>query len=203
MELVSVAKVSLVLIAQFIHALMIVFPVVNALTTPAFVLQDGLILIALLNFAPTIAVEMDIVKMDPVFVILTSADLIAKPQHALEIAMEMEFAWMELAGANQDMEEMTAVLKLVQMIVVMLVGATMEHAFATQNMLELIAKSIKKTFTFQLNVLWTVFTDAWANVHMFILMTVLDHPVNAMCNAHENVYLLVLGQIQPLTELSL
>jgi hypothetical protein len=51
------------------------------------------------------------------------------------------------------MEEMTAVLKLAQMTAVMLVGATTEHAFATQNTQELIAKFIKKTFTSQLNVL--------------------------------------------------
>jgi len=60
---------------------------------------------------------------------------------------------MEHAGANQDMEEMTAALKLAQMTVVTLVGATMEHVCATQNTLELIVKFIKKTFTFQLNAL--------------------------------------------------
>jgi len=38
------------------------------------------------------------------------------------------------------------------MIVVMLVGATTEPVFATLNMLELIAKSIKKMSIFQLNV---------------------------------------------------
>jgi hypothetical protein len=49
-------------------------------------------------------------------------------------------------------------------------------------------------------VLWTVFTDAWANAHMFTPMMVLDHLVNATSNAHENVYLLVWDQIQQLME---
>jgi len=58
---------------------------------------------------------------------------------------------MVLAGVNQDMEELIVVLKLVQMIVEMLVGATMELVFATLNMLDLIVKFTKKMFTFQLN----------------------------------------------------
>jgi len=60
---------------------------------------------------------------------------------------------MELVGVNQVLEELIAVLKLVQMIVVMLVGVIMEHVFVIQNMQELIAKFIKRTLTFQLNVL--------------------------------------------------
>jgi len=59
---------------------------------------------------------------------------------------------MELVGVNPDMEELTVVLKLVQMIVEMLVGAITEPVFAIQNMQELIVKSTKKMFTFQLNV---------------------------------------------------
>lgn len=50
------------------------------------------------------------------------------------------------------MEELIVVLKLVQMIVEMLVGAITEPVFAIQNMQELIVKSTKKMFTFQLNV---------------------------------------------------
>jgi len=60
---------------------------------------------------------------------------------------------MELVGVNQDLEELIVVLKLVQMIVEMLDGATMEHVFAILNMQELTAKFIKRMFTFQLNVL--------------------------------------------------
>jgi len=60
---------------------------------------------------------------------------------------------MELVGVNLVMEELIAVSKLVQTTVEMLDGATMEHVFAIPNMQELIAKFIKKMFTFQLNVL--------------------------------------------------
>jgi len=60
---------------------------------------------------------------------------------------------MELVGVSQVLEELIAVSKLVQMIVVMLDGATTEHVFVTQNMQELIAKFIKRMLIFQLNVL--------------------------------------------------
>jgi len=60
---------------------------------------------------------------------------------------------MELVGVNQVLEELIVVSKLVQMTVEMLDGATTEHAFVTQNMQELIVKFIKRTHTFQLNVL--------------------------------------------------
>jgi hypothetical protein len=61
----------------------------------------------------------------------------------------MECALMELVGVNQDLEELIAVSKLVQMIVETQDGVTMEHVFVTQNMLELIVKFTKKMFTFQ------------------------------------------------------
>jgi len=58
---------------------------------------------------------------------------------------------MEHVGVNQDLEELIAVLKHVQMIVETLDGVIMELVFATQNMLELIVKFIKRMFIFQLN----------------------------------------------------
>jgi hypothetical protein len=60
---------------------------------------------------------------------------------------------MEHVGVNQVLEELIAVLKLVQMTVEMLVGVIMELVFVTLNTQELIVKFIKKMFTFQLNVL--------------------------------------------------
>jgi hypothetical protein len=59
---------------------------------------------------------------------------------------------MEHVGVNLVLEELIVVLKLVQMIVEMLVGAITEPVFAILNTLELIVKSIKKMSTSQLNV---------------------------------------------------
>jgi len=89
---VSVEKDSLVAIAQFHLAQIIVSLVVHVLIIHAFALQDGQILIALFKCAPKIVVEMDIVKMELVFVILILVVLIVQLQFALEIVMEMEFA---------------------------------------------------------------------------------------------------------------
>jgi hypothetical protein len=201
MEHVSVEKDSLVLIVQFILAQMIVFLVEHALTTLVFALRVGPISIAQLNFAPVIVVDTDIAKMDHVFAIPISMELTAQHQCALETATTTEFAWMVHAGVNLDLEEVIVVLKLAQMTVVMLVGAIMEHVFATLNMLELIVKSIKKMFIFQSNVLWTVSMVAWENAHTFILMMELDHLDNAMSNVHVNACLLVLDQTPQLMEL--
>jgi len=49
---------------------------------------------------------------------------------------------------NLDTEELTVVLRLVQMIAEMLDGAITEHVFATLNMLELIVKFTKKMLIF-------------------------------------------------------
>jgi len=96
------------------------------------------------------------------------------------------------AGANQDLEELIAVSGLAPMIAEMQDGATMEPAFAIPNMLELIAKFIKKMFTFLLSVLSTVSTDVLESVLMFTRMMVLGHPVSATSNAPANVSQLVL-----------
>jgi len=92
MEHVSVERDSLELIVQFLLAQITVSLVDHALTPPVFALQDGLILTAQLNYAPMIAVEMDIVLMEHVLVVPITMELIAVSQVALETVTQMEFA---------------------------------------------------------------------------------------------------------------
>jgi len=91
-EHASAEKVTLELIVQLHLAQTIVSLEENVLTTHVFAHQDGHISIAQLNFAPMIAVEMDIVKMDHVFAILSQVELIVESQVVLETVMEMVFA---------------------------------------------------------------------------------------------------------------
>jgi len=92
MEHVSVERDSLELIVQFLLVQIIVSLVDNVLIPLVFVLQDGLISIAQLNYAPMIAVEMDIVLMEHVLVVPITMELIAVSQVALETVTQMEFA---------------------------------------------------------------------------------------------------------------
>jgi len=91
MVLVSVEKDSLELIVQSHLAQTIVSLVVLVSITPAFALQDGLTLIALLNFVPMIVMEMESVKMVHVFVILISVLMIVLNQSVSETVTQMEF----------------------------------------------------------------------------------------------------------------
>jgi len=92
MEHVSVERDSLELIAQFLLVQIIVSLVDNVLIPLVFVLQDGLISIAQLNYAPMIAVEMDFVLMEHVLAVPITMESIAVSQAALETVTQMEFA---------------------------------------------------------------------------------------------------------------
>jgi len=91
-EHASVERDTLVLIVQFLLAQIIVSLVDHALTPPVFVLLDGLISIVQLNYAPMIAVEMDIVLMEHALAVPTSVVLTAVSQVVLETVTQMEFA---------------------------------------------------------------------------------------------------------------
>jgi len=91
MEHVSAEKDSLELIVQFLLVQIIVSLVDNVLIPLVFALQDGLISIVQLNYAPMIAVEMDIVLMEHVLVVPITMELIAVSQVVLETVTQMEF----------------------------------------------------------------------------------------------------------------
>lgn len=149
MELVSVAKVSLELIARSLLAPTIVCLEVNVLTTPAFAPQDGHTSTAQSNFAPMIALEMVIARTEVVSAVPNSTDRTVLFLPVSITVLTTDFASMGPAGANQVLEERIAASKLAPTTVETLDGATTELVCATLNMPELIARFTKRTHMFQ------------------------------------------------------
>jgi len=145
MALASVARVTLGLIVLCLRVQMIVCLVVSVSTTPVCVLLDGPTLTALSKFAPMTAMAlMEIAITEPVFAVPTSMALTVPFPFASTTAPTTDCASMDHAGASLDMVDWIVVSRPVLTTVEMLVGATTEPVFATQSMLEPIARSTKR-----------------------------------------------------------